>query len=102
MPMVRKVQGVLCPVRDLARAKAFYGETLGLPLREEDPEGRWVEFGPPRGPGILLYQGAAGSGGGAMFPGAERPAHPPAPEAPGGSGGRSGGGSRGDDHRNVL
>jgi predicted enzyme related to lactoylglutathione lyase len=68
MPMVRKAQGVLCPVRDLARAKAFYGETLGLPLREEDPEGRWVEFGPPRGPGILLYQGAAGSGGGAMFP----------------------------------
>jgi catechol 2,3-dioxygenase-like lactoylglutathione lyase family enzyme len=68
MPMVRKVQGVLCPVRDLAREKAFYGETLGLPLREEDPEGRWVEFGPPRGPGILLYQGAAGSGGGAMFP----------------------------------
>ncbi|MFN3928311.1 MAG: VOC family protein [Thermoflexus sp.] len=71
MPIVRKVQGVLYRVRDLARAKAFYGETLGLPLRGEDPEGRWVEFGPPRGPRILLHQspeGLAGNaGGGALF-----------------------------------
>ncbi len=71
MPMVRKVQGVLYRVQDLARAKAFYGETLGLPLRGEDPEGRWVEFGPPRGPWILLHQSSEGSvgntGGGALF-----------------------------------
>ncbi len=71
MPIVRKVQGVLYRVQDLARAKAFYGETLGLPMRGEDPEGRWVEFGPPRGPRILLHQSPEGSmgnaGGGALF-----------------------------------
>ncbi len=64
MPIVRKVQGVLYRVQDLARAKAFYGETLGLPLR-------WVEFGPPRGPRILLHQSPEGpvgnTGGGALF-----------------------------------
>jgi len=71
MPIVRKVQGVLYRVQDLTRARAFYGETLGLPVRGEDPEGRWVEFGPPRGPRILLHQspeGPAGNaGGGALF-----------------------------------
>lgn len=71
MPIVRRVQGVLYRVQDLARAKAFYGELLGLPVRGEDPEGRWVEFGPPRGPRILLQwspEGAPGNaGGGAMF-----------------------------------
>ncbi len=71
MPMVRKVQGVLYRVQDIARARAFYGETLGLPVRGEDPEGRWVEFGPPRGPRILLHQSPEGvpgnAGGGALF-----------------------------------
>lgn len=71
MPIVRKVQGVLYGVRDLAQARTFYGEVLGLPVREEDPEGRWVAFGKPRGPQVLLWlrpQGPAGNaGGGAVF-----------------------------------
>ena len=39
----RHVDYVGIPVRDLARAKKFYGTTLGLPLSANSGE-RWVEF----------------------------------------------------------
>jgi predicted enzyme related to lactoylglutathione lyase len=40
---VERVDFVAVPVRDLARADAFYGETLGL-KRSPDSSERWVEF----------------------------------------------------------
>jgi predicted enzyme related to lactoylglutathione lyase len=40
---VTKVDFVGIPVRDLARADAFYGETLGLKRNPNSGE-RWVEF----------------------------------------------------------
>ncbi len=39
----QRVDFVSVPVRDLARASAFYGETLGLPRSRGSGE-RWVEF----------------------------------------------------------
>ena len=39
----KRVDFVSLPVRDLARASAFYGETLGLPRSRGSGE-RWVEF----------------------------------------------------------
>jgi predicted enzyme related to lactoylglutathione lyase len=40
---VRRVDFVAIPVRDLARAASFYGETLGLKRNPNSGE-RWVEF----------------------------------------------------------
>ena len=40
---VERVDFVAVPVRDLARADAFYGETLGL-KRSPDSSDRWVEY----------------------------------------------------------
>ena len=43
------------PAKDIARARAFYAEKLGLePAREEGPEALAYEMG--KGTGFLLYQ----------------------------------------------
>ncbi|MDG2535824.1 VOC family protein [Sphingomonas sp. HITSZ_GF] len=47
--MFRKVAFTMYPVTDLARARAFYEQTLGLPISRA-PEGiPWVEYDLPGG-----------------------------------------------------
>jgi catechol 2,3-dioxygenase-like lactoylglutathione lyase family enzyme len=41
---VERVDFIALPVEDLARASAFYGETLGLGRNPESSGERWVEF----------------------------------------------------------
>jgi predicted lactoylglutathione lyase len=41
---VRRVDFIALPVEDLARASAFYGETIGLGRNPESSGERWVEF----------------------------------------------------------
>jgi len=45
--------GVVVPATDLARAKAFYQDTLGLSLDMEDEQG--LMFGAGEGTGIFVY-----------------------------------------------
>jgi predicted enzyme related to lactoylglutathione lyase len=40
---VQRADFISVPVSDLARAEAFYGQTLGLP-RNPNTGGRWVEY----------------------------------------------------------
>ena len=42
--MIRRIDFVALPVDDLARADAFYGETLGLGRNPEGSGERWVEY----------------------------------------------------------
>ena len=51
--MIRKIAFVGHPVRDLDRAKRFYGDTLGL-NHAKDYAGRWSEFSTPDGKTIAL------------------------------------------------
>lgn len=46
---VEELDFILIPTRDIERAKAFYAETLGLPLEVDSP--RWVEV---RAGGVTL------------------------------------------------
>jgi predicted enzyme related to lactoylglutathione lyase len=47
--MFKKVAFTMYPVTDMARAKSFYEETLGLPAAKELVAGKWVEFDLPQG-----------------------------------------------------
>ena len=47
--MLRKVAFTMYPVRDMARARAFYEETLGLGPSRNGPTSPWVEFDLPGG-----------------------------------------------------
>lgn len=51
--MIKKVAFIGHRVKDMARAKKFYGELLGLPMTAEH-EGKWVEFDTPDGKSIAL------------------------------------------------
>jgi len=51
--MIKKIAFIGHPVRDLARARKFYGEVLGLELTA-DYEGKWCEFDTPDGKSIGL------------------------------------------------
>lgn len=51
MIVVERTDFVSVPVQDIARAKQFYGETLGLPLRSGDDA--WPEF--QLGENVSLY-----------------------------------------------
>ena len=51
--MIKKIAFVGTPVRDMARAKKFYGEVLGLKMTL-DHEGKWCEFDTPEGKSIGL------------------------------------------------
>jgi predicted enzyme related to lactoylglutathione lyase len=44
------------PAADLGRAKKFYGEVLGLSVREENPEG--VEYNCGAGTSVFIYPSA--------------------------------------------
>lgn len=70
--MFRKVAFTMYPVKNVARARVFYGETLGLgPSRS--PEGSpWVEFDLPGGGCLAItdvtgQEPSAGSGGTIAF-----------------------------------
>lgn len=54
--MIRKVAFTLLPVRDAQRARAFYGETLGLPLGSHSPDGTWTEYDLPGGGCLALFR----------------------------------------------
>jgi len=47
--MLNKVAFTMYPVRDMARARAFYEETLGLGPSRNGPTSPWVEFDLPGG-----------------------------------------------------
>ena len=51
--MIKKVAFIGYPVRDMERAKKFYGEVLGLE-KTLDYENRWCEFDTPDGKSIGL------------------------------------------------
>jgi predicted enzyme related to lactoylglutathione lyase len=42
--MFKKVAFTMYPVKEMARARKFYEETLGLKATEEYVEGKWVEY----------------------------------------------------------
>lgn len=51
--MIKKVAFIGYPVRDMARARKFYGEVLGLDPTA-DFQGKWCEFDTPDGKSIGL------------------------------------------------
>jgi catechol 2,3-dioxygenase-like lactoylglutathione lyase family enzyme len=51
--VIKKVAFIGHPVRDMARAKKFYGEILGLE-KSLDYEDKWCEFDTPEGKSIAL------------------------------------------------
>ncbi len=55
--MIKKIAFVAHPTRDLAAARKFFGEALGLQLQKEYSQGDgdgWVEYGTPDGKTIAL------------------------------------------------
>lgn len=52
--MFRKVAFTLYPVIDLARARAFYEQTLGLPASRATEGVEWIEFDLPGGGCLAL------------------------------------------------
>ena len=52
--MFKKVAFTMYSVTDMARAKSFYEETLGLPLAKESVSGKWIEFDLPQGGCLAL------------------------------------------------
>lgn len=57
MKGISHVRATAVPVRDLERAKEFYGEVLGMELRVDASAFNWVEFGPAEAMGrIALYR----------------------------------------------
>ncbi len=45
----------MSPVTDAARARAFYGDTLGLPLGSHSSNGVWTEYDLPGGGCLALF-----------------------------------------------
>jgi predicted enzyme related to lactoylglutathione lyase len=56
-PMLKKVAFTMYPVKDPKRARAFYGETLGLKLGSHSPDGVWTEYDLPGGGCLGLFGG---------------------------------------------
>jgi predicted enzyme related to lactoylglutathione lyase len=54
-PMFKKVAFTMYPVKDWQRARAFYGETLGLRMGSNAPNGDWTEYDLPGGGCLALY-----------------------------------------------
>ena len=52
--MFKKIAFTMYPAIDLARARAFYEETLGLPRAKELAAGKWIEFDLPQGGCLAL------------------------------------------------
>lgn len=55
--MIEKVAFTMIPVKDPARAREFYGTTLGLPLGSHSENGVWTEYDLPGGGCIALFGG---------------------------------------------
>ncbi|MCC7538959.1 MAG: VOC family protein [Deltaproteobacteria bacterium] len=53
--MFDKVAFTLYPVTDSARARAFYGTTLGLKMGSASPDGVWTEYDLPGGGCLALF-----------------------------------------------
>ncbi len=54
--MFEKVAFTMYPVKDSDRARAFYGETLGLPLGSHSGDGVWTEYDLPGGGCLALFK----------------------------------------------
>lgn len=52
---VQKVAFTKYPVQDWKRARAFYGETLGLKIGSKSPDGVWTEYDLPGGGCLALF-----------------------------------------------
>lgn len=69
--MFQKVAFTMYPVKDSARARAFYGETLGLRAGSQASNGVWTEYDLPGGGCLALFNHpdpkAAQSPGGASI-----------------------------------
>jgi predicted enzyme related to lactoylglutathione lyase len=55
--MIKKVAFTMYPVKDWKRARAFYGETLGLKIGSKSPDGVWTEYDLPGGGCLALFGG---------------------------------------------
>jgi predicted enzyme related to lactoylglutathione lyase len=54
--MFKKVAFTMYPIRDAARARAFYGETLGLKQGSASSNGTWTEYDLPGGGCLALFR----------------------------------------------
>ena len=68
-PMFKKVAFTCYQVKDAKRARAFYGETLGLTMGSHSSDGVWTEYDLPGGGCLGLFQSsdAQTSSSGAMI-----------------------------------
>jgi predicted enzyme related to lactoylglutathione lyase len=53
---IEKVAFTMYPVKDAARARAFYGETLGLTTGSQSSNGVWTEYDLPGGGCLALFR----------------------------------------------
>ena len=53
--MFKKVAFTMYPVKDSARARAFYETTLGLAVGSHSPNGVWTEYDLPGGGCLALF-----------------------------------------------
>ena len=53
--MFMKVAFTMYPVQDWKRARAFYGETLGLKIGSKSSDGVWTEYDLPGGGCLALF-----------------------------------------------
>lgn len=67
--MLKKVAFTLYPVRDTARARKFYEETLGLAVGSHSASGTWTEYDLPGGGCLALFNNPRGSAGAPAGPG---------------------------------
>jgi len=54
--MYEKVAFTMYPIKDAERARAFYGETLGLEIGSKASSGAWTEFDLPGGGCLALFK----------------------------------------------
>ena len=70
--MLQKVAFSMYPIKDVARARAFYEGTLGLTVGSQAANGAWTEYDLPGGGCLALFktddlQPSASSGGSVAF-----------------------------------
>jgi predicted enzyme related to lactoylglutathione lyase len=70
--MLAKVAFTMYPIKDTARARAFYEGTLGLTVGNHAPNGIWTEYDLPGGGCVALFktddlQPSANAGGSVAF-----------------------------------
>src|SRR5687768_12469512 len=54
--MYEKVAFTMYPIKDSDRARAFYGETLGLKIGSKASSGAWTEYDLPGGGCLALFK----------------------------------------------